>query len=74
MIKHTKVTEGGKVSLPDTFTCGVGTNTDVDVHFGARPQIIVIVAKGFKLDKDSQDRIKLLIGATREDEKAQQLS
>ena len=69
MIKTVKINKYVQVRLVDTFRPAViETNkknkgeatTEVDIHFGAIMDVVIVVAKHKKLSSDDMRRIKIL--------------
>jgi hypothetical protein len=64
MIRPSRVNKISEVKVVDTFRPTVmhinGGSNEVDVHFGANMDILVIVAKGKQLSKDNIERIRIL--------------
>lgn len=64
MIKSSFLTVGGKVGMPDLFVGIVGKGTEVEVHHGIIPDVVVVTAKGKNLSKENLSRIAMLINGT----------
>jgi len=60
MKKPSRITEGGKVQMPETFIYTIGTGQLVDVYFGKNFDIAVVTAKDKNLSNDNKERIRQL--------------